>query len=288
MASPHVAGVIALMKAVYPDLSPDILDGLITAGSITEDLQRDGATVRNNSFGYGLIDALKAVQIANQLANGNGNDVPSVLSISPNSLNFENFLTEITITASKSGNQAMSIENISIDAPWLQIAPIAIDANGLGSYRARVNRTGLADGLFTTSVSFTTSAADTIILPVTMIVGTLGEGVDQLGQLWVVLINTTTNTTFKSLPINSDSNYQFTFTEIPSGSYEIIAGTDADNDGFICDAGEACGAYPTFDQRVAITVSNKSVTSLNFLAGFDLVLNANNNTAFAGRSYIIK
>ncbi len=41
--------------------------------------------------------------------------------------------------------------------------------------------------------------------------------------------------------------YQFARPNLPEGDYEIWAGTDNDNDFFICDDGETCGAYQTMD-----------------------------------------
>lgn len=29
------------------------------------------------------------------------------------------------------------------------------------------------------------------------------------------------------------------------GDYKLVVGSDMDNDGIICDAGEACGPFPT-------------------------------------------
>lgn len=42
MASPHVAGVVALMKALYPGLTPDTFDALQSGGYLTEDLGDSG------------------------------------------------------------------------------------------------------------------------------------------------------------------------------------------------------------------------------------------------------
>ena len=61
MAAAHASGVIALMKAVNPALTPDDLDELLVNGSITQDLGEPG---RDDLYGYGLIDAQKAVLAA--------------------------------------------------------------------------------------------------------------------------------------------------------------------------------------------------------------------------------
>lgn len=67
MASPHVAGVVALMKAVYPGLTPQILDQVLASGAITRDL---GAPGKDWEYGHGLIDAHLAVMEAQRLADG--------------------------------------------------------------------------------------------------------------------------------------------------------------------------------------------------------------------------
>ena len=63
MASPHVAGVAALVEAAAPGLTPAQVERVL-AGSTT-DL---GVTGRDQLFGHGLVDAVRAVQAANTLA----------------------------------------------------------------------------------------------------------------------------------------------------------------------------------------------------------------------------
>ena len=58
MATPHVAGVATLMKAVAPSLTPQRFAELLVSGALTDDL---GATGKDDQFGYGLINARKAV-----------------------------------------------------------------------------------------------------------------------------------------------------------------------------------------------------------------------------------
>ena len=71
MASPHVAGVIALMKSVNAALTPQDIDDLLMGShpllpgvQITSDL---GVPGRDDVFGSGLIDAFKAVTAAQAL-----------------------------------------------------------------------------------------------------------------------------------------------------------------------------------------------------------------------------
>ena len=55
----------------------------------------------------------------------------------------------------------------------------------------------------------------------------------------------------------------FQFTAVPEASYELIAGTDSDNDFLICDSGEACGSYLTLDQPRDILL-DQNLTGLDF------------------------
>ena len=80
MATAHVAGVVALMKAVAPDLTPQKIADLLASGALTDDL---GAPGKDDQFGYGLINASKAVAAA-----GGGPGPGSFQTIDPSLLNF--------------------------------------------------------------------------------------------------------------------------------------------------------------------------------------------------------
>ena len=56
-----------------------------------------------------------------------------------------------------------------------------------------------------------------------------------------------------------------------AGSYIVFAGSDYNNDQFICDAGEACGAYPNLDSISTLIVSGNS-TGVNFFTGLNTVI----------------
>lgn len=58
MATPYVAGVLALMKSLNQDLDNSIIMNFIRSGKITNDKGYPGYDIE---YGYGLIDALKAV-----------------------------------------------------------------------------------------------------------------------------------------------------------------------------------------------------------------------------------
>ncbi|MGG5172620.1 S8 family peptidase [Pseudarthrobacter sp. J1738] len=71
MASPHVAGVLALMKSAHPELTPaqmvaklraDATKTPCSAAQNNSGATCDGTTELNSYYGYGVVDALKAVK----------------------------------------------------------------------------------------------------------------------------------------------------------------------------------------------------------------------------------
>jgi serine protease len=67
LAAPHAAGIFALMRWVNPAITPAQVDDLISSYQIVDDL---GAACRDNEYGYGLINARKAVEAAFRLRPG--------------------------------------------------------------------------------------------------------------------------------------------------------------------------------------------------------------------------
>ncbi len=265
MAAPHVAGVVALMKARAPAaVTPAALDAWIQAGSITEDLMGDGPSVRNDTFGYGLIDALAAVRAVS------GTALPTALTASPNVLSFDNTATEAVLTLERSGDGAAAVVGVTDNADWLTVAaPPTTD--GLGVYTVTVDRTGLPPGRYAASIDFDYTVdgeARRISVAVSMeTVGTVSF-VPDTGFTWVILLDAETGATLATQTAeNSNGSYQYTFSNVPAGAYRIVGGSDSDNDGFLCDAGESCGGYPTVSRPEVITVGGRDISNL----GFDLV-----------------
>ncbi len=70
-----------------------------------------------------------------------------------------------------------------------------------------------------------------------------------------------------------------------------MAGTDADNDLFICDAGEACGAWLTVDQPIRIKLDN-DVTNVDFpveyLVSLPTITSTEQATAAKGKQRAVR
>jgi serine protease len=270
MAAPHVAGVVALMKGINPGLSPNDFDILLMSGTITQDL---GTSGRDDTFGYGMIDAFKALQAS-------GAPLPAVLVISPSALHFGATLPELTLAATNGGASPLQITGVTETAPWLEVAPEKVDADGLGTYRATVDRTGLNDANYAATISFATDTTGTIEVPVTMQVYSNGASDYNAGFQYILLVDPDTNNTMYVLNAASAGGiYRFSFTNISPGDYYVVAGTDSDNDGYICGPGEACGGYPTLDQLAPVTVDNDNITGIDFTTGFSVNFSSVTSTA---------
>jgi serine protease len=263
MASPHVAGVIALMKSLWTEMGPADVDSLLQAGDITTDL---GAAGRDDAYGYGLIDAQKAVLVAQ------AGSTPTRVSVSPASLGFGTPLSSASLNVEQLGDtdERLTVTDLGSDAAWLTVAPDQVDENGLGTYVADVDRSGLADGYYSAAITFV-SSENSVVVPATMQVRTATPAADA-GYHHVLLIDTATQETVQAVSVGAvDGVYGYTFTDIEPGEYLIYAGTDLDNDQYIGDAGEVRGAYPGLDQVGTLAVDG-DLSGLDFITQHDITL----------------
>jgi serine protease len=73
----------------------------------------------------------------------------------------------------------------------------------------------------------------------------------------------------------SNGEYHWALNDLPAGRYRIVAGSDMDDDGFLCDAGESCGAYRTLDAAETIDVEpavTPEISGIDFVSEFRAVI----------------
>jgi serine protease len=266
MAAPHAAGVFALMRSVNPELSPGDIDNLLEAGALTDDL---GAPGRDDRYGHGLVNAYKAVLAALQSLGGDTVDAPR-LAVSATSLSFGSSEQPLQLDLNNAGSGDLAIVEISVSEAWLAVDPVDIDEAGLGRYAVNVDRSGLAQGVYSGSITITTSANASTVR-VFMSVGSPGSEAD-VGAVYVLLYDPINEETIDDvLATVEEGRYRFRFEDVPAGEYELVAGSDADNDLFICDAGEACGAWLTLDQPIRL-VLDADRSDLDFSVEYQVFL----------------
>jgi serine protease len=275
MASPHVAGVIALMKSVHPDLTPDEFDALLQSGQLTDD---GGPAGRDNRFGWGIINANKAVQAA--LAS-RGGELGPIVSVSVGRLNFQAFVQELDFTVTKLGDGAVNV-SVTENEPWLSVTPLAGSADplsgpagghGFGRYRAAVDRSNLADGSYNGLITVEPDRGDVATQRIQVIMQVVSPDPEaDAGQHYVILTAADGDESVAVQIATADNGeYTFALEDVPPGEYRLLAGTDLNDDDFICDGGEACGAFPTLSSPEIISVDGRQepqVSGLTFASEF--------------------
>jgi len=262
MAAPHVAGVAALMKSVHPALGPDEFDAALRAGLLTDD---GGDPGRDDFFGFGIVNAARAVRAAIEFGDGSAN-IPARLAAVPGILSFGVFTRELEVVLQNNGGDELAVSGVEPSVAWITVEEADVAADGTGRYRVSVNREQLADGLYRGTLVFRSSVNDARV-DVVMQVSSLDEDADA-GFHYVLLLDAATGEAVAQVESNAErGEYPFRFEAVAAGNYRIIAGSDADNDFLICDAGEACGAYQTLDAPQTIRVGG-DLTGLDFASGF--------------------
>jgi serine protease len=163
-----------------------------------------------------------------------------------------------------------------------------VDADGLGTYTATVNRSSLAGGTYTATITFPSTAND-VDVNVIMQVQTVTVTGD-LGRLYILLLDPDTLESDPDLQTAANVNngvYSFSISNIPAGTYLLYAGSDPNNDFLICDDGEACGAYLTLEQPTILTV-DRDMTGLDFSALFNVNVTLGSQAVGDGKEFLIR
>ncbi len=265
MAAPHIAGVVSLMLAANPTLSPADIDALLAGTHPATPLSacRDlGSPGRDDIYGHGLIDAEQAVIAALAVAGGPP-PLPEEprLAASAAALNFGSTIAAMGFQLINPGDGSLEVTSVTADAPWLSLSvppgPLPL------TIQARVDRSGLLNGAYHTALNVVAKAAErrhTLTLPVTMSVETAAlPAHGEAGEVFVLALDPVSYTPVLQTQTSAAEGYGFRLEGLPAGSYLIVAGTDRNRNGIICEMGDACGFLPS-------PVSVKAATSAANLA----------------------
>lgn len=241
MATPHVAGVLALMKSINPELSPADVDNLLVSGQMTDDL---GVTGRDNETGYGLINAYKAVSAA---------QTPYIsTTVSTLHLGVSENASNVTITGFAGSTGPVTVET---SHSWLQTSATSVDGSGFGNYQISVDRNNLSDGSYHGTVTFRLGSSNNKVISVHALEATIDPESD-LGHQYISLRKLSSGSAnYQVTGTLSNGVYSFDFDNVEEGSYYLVTGSDEDNDGVICEVGESCGYFPNLETPTSIDVT---------------------------------
>lgn len=265
MATPHVAGVMALMRAVNPAITPAQVDTLFANGSLTNDV---GAAGRDNQFGFGIIDALKAITVA-------GGSVPPpaglpTLALSTTRLDFGTVQTQLPITLTRingSTDSPASAADSAVNPNAVTVAAVAGPADGPYVLNVTLDRALLGPGEDQVQVEITTAQNRKLRFDVAIAPrGTTPSGLRGVGPVYVLALNPNTLDSVAQVNvITNATTYPFTMANL-NQPVVVVAGTDTDNDGFICGASEPCGAYPVLGVETTILSASRGGVDFDLLS----------------------
>ncbi len=260
MACPHVAGVVALMREAAPAATPAVLEA--ARFSTCTDL---GAQGKDNTFGHGLINAYQAL-----LAVAGGGGPTPILSLSAQSLSLSDTLTTAFVQVANVGGGLLHVQTpiVTTEPPggnWLSAVRIlATNPTTTDTTAIRVDVTpgGLAAGIYQGNVEVVSDGGVQDI-PVLL---TISSGSTLDVDIFVLAVDIDTFLTVSQAIVNPTDSLAWQHPDLPNGDYLLAAGTDDDNDGFICGPGDLyCGLYPTLNQpTIVVKQPGQGKTGLNF------------------------
>lgn len=279
MAAPHVAGVAALMKSIFVAMTPADFDQLLAgtfpgADPITEDL---GPAGRDDDFGYGLINASRAVRAARQ-AEGGTEPTDPVLSVSTQTLDFGSTADTLPLSIDNIGPGTLTLGGITADQPWVSVSPGAV-----GDNMVTVDRSGLSDGVHTATLTIDSNGGSATVT-VRVSLGTQPDAGGDVGIVYVLLVDPDAGDTRYQTTTRATDGYDYQFSDVAPGQYFLVAGTDLDDNGVLDDDGEAFGAYPLSVEPQAVDLES-TTKNLDFALRFLLNLQTTSATTPVRRRF---
>ena len=143
MAAPHVAGILALMLQVYPEMDFDTAWNILETTALVDEFT---GSVPNVEFGYGKIDAHAAVKLAAQLATNlpGETELPERITLEQNYPNPFNPVTQIQFALPASEHITLDVYNVL----GQRVARLANDLFTAGTHTVAFDASNLASGMY--------------------------------------------------------------------------------------------------------------------------------------------
>ncbi|MEJ2033111.1 MAG: S8 family serine peptidase, partial [Deltaproteobacteria bacterium] len=266
MAAPQVAGVMALMRSLAPGITSAHIRSWLEQGALTTPLGGTARGEHSDTYGYGQVDALLAVQRAQA-------GVTPVLVASPSRLNFDPATGPLEFTLMCAGGD-LRVSAVTASHDWIRVSPLAVDSAGLGTYQVTVDSASLLPGTYTGQVIARGNNSVTIAVTISLQVPDPAlASIPDAGVQYVLALDPESfETRYATMAMPVNGQYRFTM-EVEPGNYYLVTGSDLDNDQLICTPGEACGAYVHLDQLELVKVGANGLAGIEFVTSFETSLN---------------
>lgn len=282
MAAPHVAGVIALMHSAALDGGQPLDDAKVKKILQLTAKQKNGTTIRDSEYGFGILQAGAAVY---QAKVGAAPDPSSLRPVPypnpPQVIRHADFVLAnfplATVNVADRQNRDFCFEILPPKETWLKVSgqansyDLSVIFNMAGvqdvfSFQRSLNRSEFGVRAFD---CFNRQEIETFKVPVELSVGfnpiriqegnivVRAFGINPANQKMEELGRTQTN---------SANDFRFTIPSLPSGRYYVEAGTDTNQSNqFGDDPQESYGKYPEPGLGVPVLVeAGKRTSGINF------------------------
>jgi serine protease len=263
MASPHVAGVVALMAAVKPTLSQAEAESVLKSTAVAANQCAEGC-------GSGLVNALAAVK---QIKGGGTNDPPRLSVTSGNKLSFvlnEGQSATQRILVSNLGGGSLSVTAQAAGAQASKVSfpkgnSVQAAAFGSAELEVAVTSAGLARGNYTATINLTAGAAGSAQVQVEINVGTQQQGKDAVIAFAYLDAREEWQVDNDGVAVvRAANNYQYQHSLTPR-TYYVLATIDEDGDQQFFEEGEPVGAWRNMDQFEPVDMKRGiTLSDINF------------------------
>ncbi|MDB4059576.1 S8 family serine peptidase [Gammaproteobacteria bacterium] len=236
MASPHVAGALAVIYGLKPEWTPIQMEAFINGGYLTDDVGLEG---KDDEYGLGVLNLSKGFTA---LIDG-GLDF-TYATITPGSFNFGYTDTEKTISVNKIGSGDISVTQLTAsNSSLVDITAIEVDSSGFGTYKVTLTRGNVPDGSYQSSISADISDETRVNLTFTYSIG--AERVrPYIGYTYLLLIDDEGEAEGGWYVDLGSEGISFEVDNIPSGNYYWLFSTELDDNNYVGEYGEMVETYP--------------------------------------------
>ncbi len=243
MAAPHVAGAIALMKHVDPNLSPAEVDALIQSGQVSRD---DQQSAWSQELGYGVLDVSKALESVVDASSAA--ELVAVPFFSPSEYDFGYTESSFVLSIKKRGSGDLEVVGIYADIGEHLTYSVeeTSEADDIAKYSFTIKRDEIADGSIQNFLYFLMSDNQYYGVPLRYSVGALRTPAN-VGSNILGVYDLDKEEFLEAIQVDmSSGSANFSFAGLPAGNYLLLAISDIDSsdEGDNWLIGELLAIYP--------------------------------------------